>query len=571
MDGVWDIATPAQVIEARLEACRRGVTARLRRSDRIGGAWSSWRALPRTAALAACDDSGGRPLFAGHAALPWPDEPHLVLWHAQTLLRELPRRRSCRAVAADGLSGVEALVVARRDRRVPDLPLQSSQGMARRRLGRGGRRSAAARRSRRRRPSSPKRAGLAGSASRTRPTRSRRPRTRACPTTTRRQLVQLGRRFSRMVIDAGLLPMGARDANGRRRGPVAFACAEAALVPARPAATRATCCPAPTIRTAGRPTLAYLAQVATACDALGFDGMLTPCGTGCEDAWLATASLHPAHPPGEVPRRVPARPALADAGRADGIDLPTALGRPPARQHRDRRRTGRARPLRRLGGQGDALRAHRRVRRDHAGRVERRAVRLRRARTTTSTAATTRHAARTGARASTSAARPKRPNASRPSTSTCTSRGANRPRWWRSASTACAASPRPRAASLDFGIRFHVIARPTADEAWAAADALRARMEPDAIAAAQADFATTQSVGQQRMASLHGGDADDLRRVPERVGRHRARARRRRHRARRVVRRGRRSHRRVPRARLRRVHPLRLSRTSKRRTGSAKA
>jgi alkanesulfonate monooxygenase len=62
--------------------------------------------------------------------------------------------------------------------------------------------------------------------------------------------------------------------------------------------------------------------------------------------------------------------------------------------------------------------------------------------------------------------------------------------------------------SLDFGIRFHVIARPTAAEAWAAADALRARMAPEAIAAAQADFATTQSVGQRRMAALHGGDSD---------------------------------------------------------------
>ena len=27
------------------------------------------------------------------------------------------------------------------------------------------------------------------------------------------------------------------------------------------------------------PTFAYLAQIATACDALGFEGMLTPCGT----------------------------------------------------------------------------------------------------------------------------------------------------------------------------------------------------------------------------------------------------------------------------------------------------
>ena len=39
------------------------------------------------------------------------------------------------------------------------------------------------------------------------------------------------------------------------------------------------------------PDLAYLGQVAQAAEAMGFDGMLTPCGTACEDAWLATAAL----------------------------------------------------------------------------------------------------------------------------------------------------------------------------------------------------------------------------------------------------------------------------------------
>ncbi|MFM7063017.1 MAG: LLM class flavin-dependent oxidoreductase, partial [Actinomycetes bacterium] len=39
------------------------------------------------------------------------------------------------------------------------------------------------------------------------------------------------------------------------------------------------------------PSLDYLSQVAMACDQLGFDAVLTPCGTGCEDAWIATASL----------------------------------------------------------------------------------------------------------------------------------------------------------------------------------------------------------------------------------------------------------------------------------------
>ena len=41
------------------------------------------------------------------------------------------------------------------------------------------------------------------------------------------------------------------------------------------------------------PDLGYLAQVAQAADRLGFEGLLTPCGTMCEDAWLATAALIP--------------------------------------------------------------------------------------------------------------------------------------------------------------------------------------------------------------------------------------------------------------------------------------
>jgi alkanesulfonate monooxygenase len=60
---------------------------------------------------------------------------------------------------------------------------------------------------------------------------------------------------------------------------------------------------------------------------------------------------------------------------------------------------------------------------------------------------------------------------------------------------------------LRFGIRFHVITRPTSDEAWAAADALLAGMSAEAIEAARKDFEKTQSVGQQRMAALRtGGD-----------------------------------------------------------------
>lgn len=64
--------------------------------------------------------------------------------------------------------------------------------------------------------------------------------------------------------------------------------------------------------------------------------------------------------------------------------------------------------------------------------------------------------------------------------------------------------------TLRFGIRFHVISRDTSEEAWAEADRLLAGMPVEAIAAAQADFARTQSEGQRRMAELHGGDPSRL-------------------------------------------------------------
>lgn len=57
-----------------------------------------------------------------------------------------------------------------------------------------------------------------------------------------------------------------------------------------------------------------------------------------------------------------------------------------------------------------------------------------------------------------------------------------------------------------FGLRIHLIVRETEAEAWAAADRLISRLSDEAIAAAQAKFATeSDSVGQKRMSRLHGG------------------------------------------------------------------
>jgi alkanesulfonate monooxygenase len=64
--------------------------------------------------------------------------------------------------------------------------------------------------------------------------------------------------------------------------------------------------------------------------------------------------------------------------------------------------------------------------------------------------------------------------------------------------------------TLSFGIRLHVIVRETTEAAWAAADALISHLDDKTIAAAQQSFARMDSVGQQRMAALHGGRRDRL-------------------------------------------------------------
>jgi len=61
-----------------------------------------------------------------------------------------------------------------------------------------------------------------------------------------------------------------------------------------------------------------------------------------------------------------------------------------------------------------------------------------------------------------------------------------------------------------FGIRLHVIVRETTEEAWRAADRLIANLDDQTIANAQQAFARFDSVGQRRMAELHGGKKDNL-------------------------------------------------------------
>ncbi len=122
----WDTATPAALLAARVE----GADAALRRlvPDAVGSADVKEAAgLARQAALAACQRPEGRPLFAGHAALEWPDEDHLVLWHAVSLLREFRGDGHVAALTAEGVTGCEALVIHGATGEVPPAVLKSSR------------------------------------------------------------------------------------------------------------------------------------------------------------------------------------------------------------------------------------------------------------------------------------------------------------------------------------------------------------------------------------------------------------------------------------------------------------
>ncbi|MGK5681996.1 SCO6745 family protein [Actinoplanes sp. URMC 104] len=111
LPAVWDSTTPAAMIEARLsaadEALTRGLGAEVLASAEVAEA----AGLARRAAEAATAWPQGRPLFAAHAELPWPDEPHLVLWHAQTLLREFRGDGHVAALLEAGVGGIEALLL----------------------------------------------------------------------------------------------------------------------------------------------------------------------------------------------------------------------------------------------------------------------------------------------------------------------------------------------------------------------------------------------------------------------------------------------------------------------------
>ena len=103
----WTLASPEDIIEARF----RVADLALRRL--LGSAIDAPEVaeavqLAREATEVMAPEA--RPLFAAHAGLTWPEQPHLALWHAASLLREYRGDGHLIALQMAGLSGIESIV-----------------------------------------------------------------------------------------------------------------------------------------------------------------------------------------------------------------------------------------------------------------------------------------------------------------------------------------------------------------------------------------------------------------------------------------------------------------------------
>jgi alkanesulfonate monooxygenase len=256
-----------------------------------------------------------------------------------------------------------------------------------------------------------------------------------------------------------------------------------------------------------RPTLDYLTQVARAAERAGFDAVLTPTGTHCEDAWITTAALIQATErlrflvafrPGFLSPTLAAQQAAAFQRLSGGrLLLNIVTGGSPEEQQRF----------------GDWL--------DHDARYER-----------TDEFLSVLKGAWDGpfdfdgdhyrVKGALAAGRFARPPIFFGGSSDAGKRVAASQAdvwlmWGEPPAAAAAELDTVRELAKDagrddlrFGIRLHVITRDRAADAWAEADRLLEAMTTDLVRATQEQLSASESVGQARMRALHGGDRAEL-------------------------------------------------------------
>ncbi|MEU4247213.1 LLM class flavin-dependent oxidoreductase [Amycolatopsis sp. NPDC026612] len=249
------------------------------------------------------------------------------------------------------------------------------------------------------------------------------------------------------------------------------------------------------------PDLDYLAQVARAAERQGFEGVLTPTGTWCEDAWLTTAALI----------RETTRLKFLVAFRP-GVISPTLA----AQMAGTFQRLSGGRVLLNIVTGGDAVEQRRFGDwHDHDARYARTDEFLTIVRGVWSGQPFTFTGEHLRVEGATTLAAPDPVppiyfGGSSPAALPVAARHADVYLTWGEPPAQVAekiGKVRELAAGRDirFGVRLHTISRDTSAEAWAEAQKLLDALSPEQVAKAQAQLAASESVGQQRMVALHGG------------------------------------------------------------------
>ncbi|GAA3855691.1 MULTISPECIES: LLM class flavin-dependent oxidoreductase [Amycolatopsis] len=254
------------------------------------------------------------------------------------------------------------------------------------------------------------------------------------------------------------------------------------------------------------PTIDYLAQVARAAEQLGFEGVLTPTGTWCEDAWLTTAALI----------RETKRLKYLVAFRP-GVISPTLAAQMAATYQR----ISGGRLLLNIVTGGDSIEQKRFGDfHDHDQRYARTDEFLTIARGVWSGEPfdfTGEHLSVEGATvlAPPDPVPPLYFGGSSPAALPVAARHADVYLTWGEPPAQVADKIRrvrelaeAQGRTIRFGIRLHTLSRDSSAEAWAEAQKLLDALSPEQVAKAQAQLAASESEGQRRMVALHGGGLD---------------------------------------------------------------
>lgn len=104
----WRRASPEAILAARLAGADGGLKRMC--GDQLGSAAVNEALDLAKRAVDACEFEA-RALSAAHAGLPWPNEPHLALWHAITILREYRTDGHYVALMHAGINALDSLVM----------------------------------------------------------------------------------------------------------------------------------------------------------------------------------------------------------------------------------------------------------------------------------------------------------------------------------------------------------------------------------------------------------------------------------------------------------------------------